>query len=217
MKYNSTLPLTALVAFSVINLMVMEGYVPSGLEQLNKYQASLEDYFYALIVLIIFLESIVYVGFYFPGQFFAVLLVINANPTMNDILMLTVAMVTAATAGSIVNYSIGRFTSSPPQQHDAETKLRHLLLAMIHMNSLAFFMMAQGANRKSVKVVLLAGLLNLPYYLLLIASTAYLSDEVMQIAENTPLLFTLLLIWLSIAVYLDLKKHKSFKLFNKTN
>lgn len=208
MKYYSTLPLTALVAFSTINLLVYWNIIPSGLEQLNQYQSQLQGYFYLLIVLIIFLESIVYVGFYFPGQFFAVLLVIGANPTLNDILMLTLAMVTAATTGSIVNYSIGRFSSSPSSDPQAPTPLKHLLLAMIHMNSLAFFMLAQGANRKSIKVVMLAGLINLPYYLVLIASTAWLSEEVMQIAENTALLFTLLSIWLGIAFLLDINKHR---------
>lgn len=209
MKYYSTLPITALLAFTTINLMVHWNIIPSGLEQLNLYQDSLAGYFYLLIVLIIFLESIVYVGFYFPGQFFAVLLVIGASPSLSDIVMLTFAMVAAATAGSVVNYGIGRFTAKSPPESHAKTKLKHLLLAMIHMNSLAFFMLAQGANRKPIKVVLLAGLLNLPYYLVIIASTAFLSDEVMQIAENTPLLFTLLSIWLVLAIYLDFRRSKS--------
>lgn len=209
MKYYSTLPLTALVAFSTINILVYWNIIPSGLEQLNLYQSQLQNYFYLLIVLIIFLESIVYVGFYFPGQFFAVLLVIGASPSFNDILMLTLAMVTAATIGSTVNYGIGRFTSASTDTSQEKTPLKHLLLAMIHMNSLAFFMLAQGAKRKSMRVVLLAGFINLPYYLVLIASTAWLSEEVMQIAENTPLLFSLLSLWLVVALVLDIKKRRA--------
>lgn len=209
MKYYSTLPVTALVAFSAVNLLVYWNIIPSGLEQLNVYQASLENYFYLLIVLIILLESIVYVGFYFPGQFFAVLLVIGSNPSFNDIVLLTLAMVTAATLGSVINYCIGRYSSSPPEQFHQKTKLKHLLLAMIHMNSLAFFMVSRGANRNSFRIVLLAGLLNLPYYLVLIASTAYLGDEVMQIAENTAVLFSLLFVWLCVALVLDVKKRRS--------
>ena len=209
MKLYSTLPLTALLAFTTINLLVHWEIIPSGMEQLNLYQASLKDTFYLLIVLIIFLESIVYVGFYFPGQFFAVLLVIGANPTFDDIVMLTIAMVTAATLGSILNYCIGRFSSSAPEQEPGKTKLKHLLLAMIHMNSLAFFMVSQGSARKPFKIVFLAGLINLPYYLAIIATTVYLSEEVMQVAENTPLLFSLITTWLAIAIYLDIKRHRT--------
>lgn len=211
MKYYSTLPLTALFAFTAINMLVHFGVVPSGLEQLNQYQGSLENYFYLLIVLIIFLESIVYVGFYFPGQFFAVLLVVGANPGAADIGMLTLAMVAAATSGSLVNYGIGRFGNRGVPRSAERTPLKHLLLAMIHMNSLAFFMLAQGANHRPVRVVWLAGLLNLPYYLILIASTAFLSDEVMRIAENTALVFSLLALWLVIALGLDIKRYRAAK------
>jgi membrane-associated protein len=57
-------------------------------------------------------------------------------------------------------------------------------------------------------VVWLAGLLNLPYYLALIATTAYLSDEVMKLAENSVLLFSLLGVWLAVALFLDINKHR---------
>lgn len=205
MKYNSTLPITAILAFSLMNLLVHWQVIPPGLQLLTSIQSAFSEYFYVLIMLIILLESIVYVGFYFPGQFFAVLLVIGAQPTFKDILYLTLAMVIAATIGSLVNYTLGRFNSHK-YDNPSPTKLKHLLLAMIHMNSLAFFMFTQGANHRPVRIVALAGLINLPYYLALIAATAYMSEEVMQVAENTVLLFTLLGIWLAVALVLDVRR-----------
>ncbi|MBT0586492.1 hypothetical protein [Alteromonas oceanisediminis] len=53
----------------------------------------------------------------------------------------------------------------------------------------------------------LTGLLNLPYYLLLIAATAFASEEIMQVAENPTLVFSLLSIWLFVACILDWRKH----------
>ena len=208
MKYYSTLPLTAIAAFSLVNALVFFQIIPPGLEVLNQLQEQFGSYFFVLIMSIILLESIVYVGFYFPGQFFAVLLVIGAKPDGGDILMLTVAMVIAATCGSFINYSLGKLNSATYGDKSA-TSIRSLLLAMIHMNSLAFFMFAQGANHKPIRVVWLAGLINLPYYLALIAATAYLSEEVMQVAENSALLFTLLGIWLAVALILDFRKHRA--------
>ena len=76
-------------------------------------------------------------------------------------------------------------------------------------NSLAFFMVSQGAKGQSWKIVWLAGLLNLPYYLLLIAGTAILSEEIMQLAENTYFIFAALFIWLLVALVLDIKNKKS--------
>lgn len=207
MKYYISLPITALIAFSAINLLIFYDVIPPGLQILEQLQRQLGDSFYLLLMLIILAESIVYVGFYFPGQFFAVLLVISAKPDWTDISVLTLAMVTAATLGSAINYGLGRAKSSDDSSASS-TKLKHLLLAMIHMNSLAFFMFSQGLNHRPFKIVLLAGLLNLPYYLLLIAITAFLSEEVMQIAENTVLLYSLLTLWLIVAGALDIKRRQ---------
>jgi membrane-associated protein len=207
MKYASFLPLSALVALGLINLLVHYDVIPPGLAILESLRGALDQGFYVVIFLIILLESIVYLGFYFPGQFFAVLLVVGAKPTPLDVLYLTIAMVLAATIGSAINYYLGK-TTKRKDENASETKLKHLLLAMIHINSLAFFMFSQGANNKTFKVVLLAGLLNLPYYLLLIAGTAVLSEEVMAMAENTVLLFSLIGIWLVAAMVYDFRKHK---------
>ena len=207
MKYYAYLPITAIIAFSLVNLFVYWQIIPPGLQILELLQGSLKSFFYLLLVLIILAESIVYIGFYFPGQFFAVLLVVSAKPSWGDILILTLSMVTAATLGSAINYGLGSLKRK--QSVAAEpTKTKHLLLAMIHMNSLAFFMFAQGLNRRPFGVVLLAGLINLPYYLALIVITAFLSEEVMQMAENTFLVYGLLSIWLCVAVYLDIGRRK---------
>lgn len=212
MKYFSFLPLTALLAFSVLHALVYWQIIPPGSAVLELISNDFSDAFYALIFLIILLESIVYVGFYFPGQLFAVILVIGANPAPKDIVYLTIAMVAAATLGSLGNYLLGRFSNRNKGQTSnsqfERVSIRSLLLAMIHINSLAFFMFAQGANQKPIKIIALAGLLNLPYYLLLIAGTSVLSEQVMAMTENTLLLFSLISIWLIIALYFDFKKYK---------
>lgn len=207
MKYSFVLPLSALIALSLLATLVSYQIIPPGLELLEGLQSHFKDYFYLLILVIILLESIVYVGFYFPGQFFAVVLVVLSNPQPKDILFLTLSMVIAATLGSAINYFLGRKFGEAKSQ-TPRLSIKRLLVAMIHINSLAFFMFSQGANKQSVKVVLLAGLLNLPYYLLLIWGTALLSEEVMQMAENTWFLAIAVSIWLVIAICLDYKKFK---------
>ena len=211
MKYASFLPLSALIALLCISVLVEYGIIPPGLTMLESMQDNLKDGFFVMIFLIILLESIIYVGFYFPGQFFAVILVVGSKPTSMDVVYLTLCMVLAATLGSMVNYFFGKLAARRKQEKGEEievkqTKLKHLLLAMIHINSLAFFMFSQGSQNKSARVVLTAGLLNLPYYLLLIAGTAVLSEQVMAMAENTALLIGIVCTWLVIALYLDVKK-----------
>lgn len=208
MKYASLLPFSALIALGMISVLVHFQVIPPGSELLTLINEVFSDGLYWVIFLIILLESIIYIGFYFPGQFFSVVLVVGANPKASDIVYLTLAMVAAATLGSLINYSMGRYTNRNELDDTEPTKISRLLLAMIHINSLAFFMFSQGSNRKSAKVVLLAGLLNLPYYLLLIAGTAVLSEQVMAMAENTYMLVSVISLWLAIALYFDIKKYK---------
>ncbi|MFT5837551.1 MAG: membrane-associated protein [Flavobacteriales bacterium] len=208
LKYSFVLPLSALFALCLLSALVTYEFIPSGLDLLQSLQTNFKDYFYLLILFIILLESIVYVGFYFPGQFFAVVLVVLSKPQPQDILLLTLAMVVAATLGSCLNYLLGRkFGDMKKKQSNLSVK--KLLVAMIHINSLAFFMFTQGANHKSPKVVLWAGLLNLPYYLLLIWGTSVLSEQVMQMAENTWFLAIAVSIWLGVALFLDYKKYRT--------
>lgn len=209
MKYNSFLPISALLALCLISILVHFDVIPPGAQLLEAISKVFSEGVYWVIFLIILLESIVYVGFYFPGQFFAVVIVVGANPSVKDIVYLTVAMVLAATIGSLINYTLGKSSGANESTKDNDRpKVSSLLLAMIHINSLAFFMFNQGAQNKSIKIVGLAGLLNLPYYLLLIAGTAVLSEQVMAMAENTYMLISVISIWLIIALFFDIKKLK---------
>lgn len=210
MKYYSSLPFTALIALIGLSILVHYQIIPPGNELLSLLRDSAGTYFYTLIFIVILLESIVYVGFYFPGQFFAVLLVVGADPEPSDIIQLTIAMVVGATIGSSINFAIGRRTrgNQIKSQHDTPIKLKSLLIAMIHINSLAFFMLSQGASNASRKIIALAGILNLPYYLLLIFATATLSEEVMQLAENSTFLMTVVSIWLIITLIMDFKRYR---------
>lgn len=207
MKYTSTLPASALFAVLLLTGLVQYEIIPSGMTILEQLKGLFGAYFFALIFIIILLESIVYVGFYFPGQFFAVVLVILSGPSFADITLLTICMVSAATLGSSINYMLGKTTRNEDSL-DATFSIKSLLLAMIHMNSLAFFMFNAGARAKPFNIVWLAGLINLPYYLVLIVVTASLSEEIMQVAESTWLLAILISVWLIVSIFFDVRQYK---------
>ncbi|MFB0913023.1 MAG: hypothetical protein QMA97_07615, partial [Glaciecola sp.] len=208
--------LSALTALILITVLVHFNIIPPGMSILELLEGNMQNGFFLIIFVIILLESIIYVGFYFPGQFFAVILVVGAKPTAMDVVYLTLCMVLAATLGSFINYMLGiasakRKLQKGTQVKQEKTKIKHLALAMIHINSLAFFMFSQGSQQKSWKVIGLAGFLNLPYYLLLIAGTAVLSEQVMAMAENTTLLISIVCVWLVIALIYDVKQYNKDK------
>ena len=240
MRYHSLLPLSAILSIGIMSLLITLDIIPAGMTMLEQLKMAFEGHIFALILIIILAESIVYVGFYFPGQFFAVLLVVLAKPEWSDILYLTLCMVLGATLGSVINYFLGqRFaqkknaTDQQKVKYGAEQEvkdetrsmrkhgreqqnssaksysLKYLLIAMIHINSLAFYMFKQGEQNRSFTVVWFAGLLNLPYYLLLIFATSTLSEQVLQLAENTMFLLAIISIWLLVCLYLDYKHYSS--------
>ncbi|WP_160182045.1 hypothetical protein [Paraglaciecola mesophila] len=230
MRYHSLLPLSAILSICIMSLLITLDIVPTGMLMLEQLKMAFEDHIYVLILIIILAESIVYVGFYFPGQFFAVLLVVLAKPEWTDILSLTLCMVLGATLGSVINYFLGQRFAQTAHPADEEMKegtrsmnreggeqqprartsysLKYLLIAMIHINSLAFYMFKQGEQNRAFKIVWFAGLLNLPYYLLLIFATSTLSEQVLQLAENTSILLAILSIWLLLCLYLDYRNYQ---------
>lgn len=231
MRYHSLLPLSAILSICIMSLLITFDIIPAGMAMLEQLKMAFEGHIFVLILIIILAESIVYVGFYFPGQFFAVLLVVLAKPEWLDILYLTLCMVLGATIGSMINYFLGqRFAQKKNiaseqevkertgsmrreetgQQHSASKSysLKYLLIAMVHINSLAFYMFKQGEQNRDFKVVWFAGLLNLPYYLMLIFATSTLSEQVLQLAENTLFLLSIISIWFLVSLYLDYKNYQ---------
>ena len=63
------------------------------------------------------------------------------------------------------------------------------VIAMLHINLLALYMFRLGASRAPKKSILYAGFLNIPYYLLLIAGTFLIKDQLMIFTEDTYFLF----------------------------
>lgn len=189
-----------------MSFALARGWIPPGDLLLTQISQQLGDWLYLLAFLVIFVEAIIYLGFYLPGQYFAVLLVASKQPDIWQLSYLTLAMVAAATLASLINFYLGRWQrgdAGHKEMAGAHRPYKMLLLAMVHINALAFFMYRQGQSGQRVAIVALAGLLNLPYYLLLITLTAGLSDYVVSLAENTYFLLTVVSLWLMVSVYRD--------------
>ena len=130
--------------------------------------------------LIIFLESIIYLGFYIPGQFIAVILVISSVQSIRDIVPLTLVSILAVTLSAGVNYFIGSLFRKK-NQGVKTIDYKQLLLSMIHINTLALALFEAGKMRYSRWIIAIVGILNLPYYLLMIALVYYFQDATREL------------------------------------
>lgn len=200
---KSLIPLSGLVVYSAILLLEKLQVIPDPAIALQGLSGLYGEWSFLLLFLVILIESIVYVGFYFPGQLFAVLIVLLNDFSWFNLIMLTLISIVAVTLSAGINYRLG----SLRRLEKKEFRLKELLLAMLHINLLALYMFQLGASRSHKKVILYAGLLNVPYYLLLIAGTFLIRDQISIITEDTYFLLSLLCVWTLFTVVLDIREH----------
>ena len=150
--------------------------------------------------LIIFAESIIYVGFYLPGQFIAVILVISGVDSWRDIIPLTLVSIIAVTLSALVNYAIGSIFREK-NQSVTPIDYKKLLLSMIHINTLALALFEAGKMRYPKWIIAVVGMLNLPYYLLMIAIVYQFQDAARELGENPYYLLIALMLWCGYSVW----------------
>jgi membrane protein YqaA with SNARE-associated domain len=132
-----------------------------------------------------------------------VILVISGSDSLWDILPLTLVSLIAVTLAASVNYSIGYFFRNTDQQ-PTKIDYKKLLLSMIHINTLALF--EAGKMRSPKWIIGIVGILNLPYYLLMIALVYQFQDAARELGENPYYLLIALIIWCGYSVWKAQKK-----------
>jgi len=209
MKY-SKLPLAILSIFIIFTLASHFGFVPTGLELLDQLKQNVGDQWFWLVVFCIFLEALVVVSLYFPGQYIAVLLVVLSGPSIADIILLSLAMVIATTAGSSVNYILGLFFSKneSKDKRNKPISYRTLLPAMIHSSGLAIFTFNWGLQRGTPWLIAVSTFLNIPYYLLIVITTVTFGEQILEATDNPLLIITALSVWLIVNIWRDKKALK---------
>jgi membrane-associated protein len=200
---HSKLPITILAIYLVLTTAMALNWIPSGLTLLEQLSNQVGEHWFALVVFCIFLESLIVVSLYFPGQYIAAILVIYSNPTNTDIALLSLAMVIATTAGSTINYLLGKKLSSDSAAKPKPISYKSLLPALIHSSGLAIFTFHWGQQNGSAKLISVAALLNTPYYLLIMFATANYGNEIMAATDKPLLIVSILSIWLAISLRRD--------------
>lgn len=198
---NPFVPVSAIIVYTLVLLWIYFGILPDP-TIISEYIKNLNSSFIFLILfLIILLESIIYLGFYLPGQFIAVLVVVGYAAKIQDIILLSFVSILAVTLWAIVNYSLWYFLAKNDTQKQEKIDYKNLLFSMIHINTIALYMFDQWQKKAPKKIIFLTGLLNFPYYLLIIWVTYLLKNEILSVSENSFILYGILFLWLWISLY----------------
>ena len=198
---NPFIPVSAIIVYTLVLLWIYFCILPDP-TIISEYIRNLNSSFIFLILfLIILLESIIYLGFYLPGQFIAVLVVIGYAAKIQDIVLLSVVSILAVTLWAIINYSLWYFISKKSIKKQEKIDYKNLLFSMIHINTIALYIFDQWQKRAPKKIIFLTGLFNFPYYLLIIWITYLLKNEILSVSENSFILYAILFLWLWISLY----------------
>lgn len=207
-KLRSKLPGIFILLFLVLSLLISLDIIPHPSMLIEFLQVNFDQtYSIPILFTLILLESIIGLGFYFPGQILAVLTIIFSGGSLVDFIILTIICIIAVTLGAAINYYLGYYSSKEEKNNSKKINYKTLILSMIHINLLAIYLYQQGVNRTDKKIIYITGLLNLPYYLLLIVGAYVLQDQILSSTENPYYLLSLLLIWLAVSVFLDIRDY----------
>ena len=211
MKYT-VLPATILAIYLTFTFASGQGYVPTGLELLESLRSQVDEHWFWLVVFCIFLEALVVISLYFPGQYIAALLVILSGPSLTDIILLSLAMVIATTLGSAVNYGIGRYLSKEnPNVPFKPISYKALVPALIHSSGLAIYTFNWGLQRGTARLISIAAILNTPYYLLIMFTTVAFGEQIIAATDNPLIIGSALSIWLAISLFRDWRLQGTLK------
>ena len=202
---NPLIPLSAICIYIWMTVLIYFNIVPDPLlivEYINMLDLKT---IYIVMFLIILLESIVYVGFYLPGQFIAVLLVVSSTDGISEIWYLTLVSIIAVTVWALINYHLWYFLSKRNGYIQKNIEYKKLLFSLIHINTLSLFILDQWSKQVPKKIIYLTWLLNLPYYFFMILVTYLLQDQILTISENSYIILILLLLWLIYSIYTNKK------------
>lgn len=202
---NPKIPLTAIIVYSVILLLIYSWVIPNPLLLVDYIKNFDMTTVYAVMFLIILLESIVFLGFYFPWQFIAVLLVVTYAQWFSDIVTLTLISIVSVTLWAFINYYLWYFFFPNSKEKVTSISYKKMLASMIHITTIALFIFDQWSKKWPKKIIYLTWLLNFPYYLLIIGVTFYFKNEIMSVSENPYIIFVILLIWLSYSIFTNNK------------
>lgn len=218
MSYSLRLPLCVMIFYLTLLLLIYLNIIPS-FPQIYSFLEQL--YFdFGLIGLFIasFLEGIAFIGLYFPGSLIIVLAVIFSTGTLIELITIAVVVSFALTVSSIINYIFGRYNVlnkflKPKINSQKKQKLykKGFFLSFLHPNALGFYFYTLGAQRKSIREIILVPFIMFVYGFILAVLIYSVKEFVKEQVENYFVMIIAISFWILIALFLNISNHKTEK------
>lgn len=161
------------------------------------------NYFGLLGVFIaVLIESIVFLGLYFPGSFILIIAIFFSSGTFVELFMISFITSVALTIGSVINFYLGKYRIINAQIPKIKTSELWFLLTFLHPNSMAFYFYSQGLKNKNFNHIYLVFFFILPYGILLGFLIFLTKNGFKSALENPYLMIIVIFIWIFISYLL---------------
>ena len=217
-RHIPKLPLSAIIFYVITIVLWKLELIPDPREILRFLEELYNKYGYFGLVLATFLESIAYLGLYFPGSLIIALAVFFSDGSFIALLTISVLVAITLTITAAINYLLGRYISrkdfikKEKFIKKSEILSKGLFVSMLHPNLLAFYFFNAGLERHHFKKLIYIPFFMIPYGYLFGLFLSKFSEPAKQGLENPIFLLTAILIWLAAAFVLENKKNKKRKL-----
>lgn len=219
-KYRiPVIPFSALCFFSLAIILWKLEWIPNPKEIVYLLENLYIRYGYFGLVLATFIESIVYLGFYFPGSVIIALAVFFSDGSFTSLLTISILVAITLTVTSTINYLFGKYISRndfldlDKDKIIKESKLfsKGLLLSMLHPNFLAFYFFNAGLKRHNFKKIIFVPIFMIPYGYLFGFLLSRFSKVARQGLESTSFLITAIFIWIVVSFVIENRRIKEIE------
>ena len=216
------LPISALVFYLGTMILWKFKLIPSPVEILKFLELLYSKYGYFGLALATFLESIVYLGLYFPGSLIIALAVFFSGGTLIELLIISIVVAAVLTVTALINYLLGGYISSrnfwekKELMEETEFLSKDLFVSMLHPNLLAFFFFNEGLEKRNLKKIIYVPLFMIPYGFLFALFLSKFSNAAKESFENPKFLFIFILVWITASFIFENKRNKNPKVKNRS-
>lgn len=206
------LPTSALIFYLGVLLFWKIGFIPPPTEMVLFLESLYNRFGLLGLGISSFLESIVYLGLYFPGSFIIVLAVFLSDGKFFSLFSISLVVTIVVTLASFINYFLGRNIKIKRESSIKNYKQKKLsksfILSLLHPNILSFYFFNAGIKKQGLSKIFFVPIFMLPYGLLHAYILSFVAGYFKQKAEDPIFIFLIILLWLIIAFVIEHKKKR---------
>ena len=164
----------------------------------------------------VLIESILFLGLYFPGSFILVIALLLSSGTLGEFILLSSTTALALTIGSIINYNLGKYRLLDVSAPTMPSRF-FFLVTFLHPNFMAFYFYSQGLQGQNFSKIMYVPLFIVPYGTFLSFMIYSVIEQFQSVVENSYFVITLLFLWVISSYILTIyKKTKPARANRKT-